>query len=314
MNINTHENQIKRLFFRFNIKFNNNSLYKAVERLNRYIYEGYTNTYYTDVFSYEKPLINFPTKEENINRIFIKLSRYINFYEKNGKYIDVIDNLSMKENKRSLYVFKDKILTEKRFIPKELTKMEYLEKQIRDQCGFLLETYIIAELNNNNFKCPVCENCSSLSLCDDRDCVIDSFRDAICIECYKMNKMTIFEIKTRNSYLISKNIRDGLLTVYAGDYISLNILKKINNYSLFIIIYARDTGEILLGKIVDYRIRANERYLYGLQEDINIGSLSSEVTCNDLRYIFSIKSSENYITNEESDLIAKEALNKLLKL
>lgn len=312
MLMNTHENQIKRLFFRFNIKFDNNSLYNAVNRLNKYIYEANTNPFYTNVYCYEKPLKTFLTKEENVNRICVKLNRYLNFYNKNGRYIDVIDNLSIKENKRPLYVFKDKILTEKRFIPKELTKIEYLEKQIKDQCGFLLETYIVAELNNNNFKCPVCNNYSTLSLCDDRDCVIDSFRDAICIECFKMDRMTIFEIKTRNSYVISKNIKDDQITVYAGDYISINILKKINIYSVYMLIYARDTGDVLMCKVQDYRIRANERYLYGLQENINIGSLSSEVTCNELTHIFNIKPSDNYITIEESDSIAKDALSRVL--
>lgn len=310
--MNIYENQIANFFYKYNITYDIESIQNAVDILKLKTKNAFSKPYYTQVYACKDILKTFMSNEEHINRIVIKLHKYLKSFRKNGEYIDVIDTLSIKEHKRPLYIFKDIDLKgEKRFAPITLNENQFLSKKCTDQCGYLLETYIITELNNNGFKCPECSSISCLTLCEDNENVIDSFRDAICLECYKQNIKTIFEIKTRNKEHIYKNIKDNKLKIYAGDYVSINTLIKLH-YSVYIILYARDTGDIIIGKIVGSRIRPNERYLYGLQEKLDIGSLASDIICINLNNICNIQISNNYITNEHADVLSLEALNRVL--
>lgn len=319
-NIDCYEKQLKIILKKFNIKYNHLFLKKIINFIYKSELRALSNPLYLKVLAENIPYTEYPTYDDNLKKLVNKAHRFINIFNRNRDNYDIIDTWSKLANKRSLYIFKDISnynFPNKRFVSIKLNLEDFLNKKLSDQYGYILENYIVYSLNKSEFKCPICNSKMSISLCIECDDSLDSFRDAVCSECYKNGVYTIYEIKTRNKNMIDKNtyiINNDLnlqkCEIYSGDYLSINTFLKIN-YSVFILLYARDTGDIYIGKIINKKLRPNERFLYSLQEGFECSSISSNVICN-IFYITNIGISDNFLTIDESDKLSKNALKIVL--
>jgi hypothetical protein len=326
---NCYEKQLKNILKKFNIKYNHIFLRKIINYIYNSELKALSNPLYLKVLAENIPYTKYPTYNDNLKKLVNKAYRFINIFNRNKDNYDIIDTWSKLANNWSLYIFKDISnynFPNKRFISIKLNLEEFLNKKLSDQYGYILENYIVYSLNKNEFKCPICKTKGSISLCIDCNESLDSFRDAVCGECYKNGIYTIYEIKTRNKNMIDKNIviKNNELNsfiesestnlqkceIYSGDYLSINTFLKIN-YSVYILLYARDTGDIYIGKIINKKLRPNEKFLYSLQEGFECASISSNVICN-IEYITNIGISDNFLTVKESDELSKNALKIVL--
>lgn len=311
----SYQKQLKKVFRNFNIKYNTNYINNIIKYIYNSELNALTNPLYLNVYADIIPYSTYPSYTDNLNKLINKANKYKKIFNKNINNYDIIDTWSLLANKRPLYIFKDikeYNFPEKRFIMKKLSLDEFLNKKLSDQYGYLLENYIIYSLNLNNFICPECNNKGCISLCIENDNTLDSFRDAVCSECYKKGIYTIYEIKTRNSNIIKKNITNNSESIiYSGDYISINTFLKIN-YSVYVILYARDNGDIFIGKIIDKKFRPNERFLYSLQEGINSSCISSNILCNNISFICNIGSANNFLSIDDSNNLTKNAIYNVL--
>lgn len=228
-----------------------------------------------------KIILSPPTYEEMV----IKLTEYINRakeYYKTQPFTKVIDlwaGGSIHEasplNKNIEYHSRMLQKQEKRFSGKIATFTEQITELITSSNGMLCEGHVIAFLNTK-FRCLECKTLGSIGWCDGYSLrSVDGFRDAICMNCYNNNIITIFEIKTRWESAIHKNKDHG---TYAGSFSAINSLMMIKA-NVYLVIASRDTGHIRVGKITSAKLRGNKNWLYSLQENLDIGGPSSYVSC-----------------------------------
>jgi hypothetical protein len=163
----------------------------------------------------------------------------------------------------------------KRFSAKKITPLEFVTDLINNSRGMLSEGYVISFLNVN-LKCPECKTIGNIGWCDGvSHKSVDSFRDAVCMNCHKNKVITLFEIKTRWEKVVTGNCKG----TYAGSFIALNTLMTINA-NIYLVIASRDTGDVRIGKITSAKMIGNHNWLYALQENLEWGSPSSFVTCS----------------------------------
>lgn len=299
---NNFERQIASIITKY--KLPNENLKSSVERMYNLLDISIKDNFYTTEPHYEPiPHRKFYTDFQNIDRFYNKLKMYQRSYRKYGS-IMVKDTYTEKYNKFPLYVYKDEEEYEpstKRFIAYEQSELEYLEEMTQTTQGYFLETYIIADLNARRWSCPCCKAKGSLGLCIERDDIIESFRDCVCLKCN-----SYFEIKTRTTnFFKNKN------NIYGGDYLSIHVLLTQKKHNVYLILYNRDNGEVYCGKIINCYLRGTEKYLYSIQEGIDIGYPSSNLKIDEFRYQITISPANDYITIEKSDQIASIVLNKI---
>ena len=162
----------------------------------------------------------------------------------------------------------------KRFKGEKVSVEKQIFDLVKSSKGILAEGHVIAFLNSG-LKCPICKVIGKLGWCDSiSDLNVDSFRDAVCMNCRDNGIVTLFEIKTRWEKTVYGN------GTYAGSFIALNTLMAIKA-NLYLVIASRDTGDVRIGRITSANIRGNRNWLYSLQENLGWGGPSSFVTCSD---------------------------------
>lgn len=257
------------------------------------------------------------TRKIILNRL-IKLCEKAPLYFKKFKKTKVTDNWALKiksivngmplnKNIRS-----HKRLLEyggKRFSGKNLTIKENVIEMIETSRDILAEGYIISFLNSG-LMCPECKSIGNIGWYEgmEIECT-DSFRDGICMNCFKNNKITLFEIKTKwENCVKNKN------NIYSGSFISLNVLLAMNA-KVYLIVASRDTGHIRIGKITHSKMRGNKRWLYALQENYNWGSPSSISYCEDGLKLLPVKMEplNNILTDKFCQDIFKEVIDNCIK-
>lgn len=304
MTNNNFEKQISLIISRFKLPVEN--LATSVSRIRKLLLFSVKDKFYTSEPSYENiPHKLFYSDFQNIERLYSKLKIYQRKYKQVGS-LKVVDTYAEKYNKRPLYIYneKDNCDLSKRFVIHEQSEKEYLQDKIQNTQGYFLETYIIAELNDMKWVCPCCKAKGSLGLCIESDDIIESFRDCICLKCN-----TYFEIKTKtNNFLANRYYSKN--TIHGGDYISINILLKQKKHDVYLILYNRDNGDLYCGKVINCYIRENEKYLYSIQEGINIGYPSSSLKIDEFKYQCTILPANDYITEEKSNQIASIVMDK----
>ena len=160
----------------------------------------------------------------------------------------------------------------KRFNGKVQTLREQITDMVKSSCGMLAEGYVIAFLNSG-LRCPECNEVGKIGWCDGiSHRSVDSFRDAICVNCQANGILTLFEIKTR-----WENTIDGQGT-FAGSFAALNTLMTMRA-NIYLVLVSRDTGDVRIGKITQGTMRGNKNWLYSLHENLGWGSPSSYVVC-----------------------------------
>lgn len=224
-----------------------------------------------------------PTEEESITKLVDICNRAQDYYSNtNYELYEIIDNWYIsanvkpgdplsKSNARHQLILKR---SGKRFTAKNITVKEEIDNILENCAGLLSEGWIISFLNSG-LKCPECKNTGHIGWCDIiPKSNIDAFRDAICMNCYHNNIITLFEIKTRWENTINNK------GTYAGSFIALNTLMTMKA-NIYLVISSRDTGLVRIGKITSSKMKANKKWLYALQENLNYGSPSSFVFCKD---------------------------------
>lgn len=228
------------------------------------------NSYYTDI----RPgniLTEIPSHSDCVDRIYRELVQDRNFFRRQKQYLDIIDDWAISSGKRKCSVDVESKDTP-RFMGKPMTEEEFLCKQAGQCEGILTEGFVVAHLNKHGC-CPECGAIESIGWCESSEERTNSFRDAICMNCYHNGIVTLFEIKSRwEKAIVGKN------TTYAGDYVALNALIGMQA-NVYIVIASRDTGIVRLGKVTFAFMKANERFLYSVQEKLGWGSPSTTVKC-----------------------------------
>lgn len=300
---NKFEKQISFIITRFKLPHEN--LKSSVERLCNLLNISMKDKFYTSEPVCENvPHKSFYSDFQNIDRFYDKLKMYQRSYRKYGSS-KVIDTYAEKHNKKPLFIFKDDIdMSTKRFVAYKQSELEYIEDKTLNTQGYFLETYIIADLNANKWICPCCKAKGSLVLCIESDDIIESFRDCICLKCN-----SYFEIKTKTTNFFT-NKYYSKNTIYGGDYVSIDILLKKKKHNVYLILYNRDNGDVYCGKIINCYIRENEKYLYSIQEGIDMGYPSSTLKIDDFKYQTTISPANDYITEEKSNQLASIVINK----
>jgi len=161
----------------------------------------------------------------------------------------------------------------KRFTGEKLSIKENLIDMVKNSRDTLAEGFVVSFLNSG-LKCPECKVVGKIGWCKGMDLYCsESFRDAICMNCYKKNKITLFEIKIRwEEYICDKN------NTYSGSFIALNVLFAMR-VNVYLVIVSRDTGNVRIGKITKTKMRGNKNWLYSLQENVGWGGPSSVSIC-----------------------------------
>lgn len=160
----------------------------------------------------------------------------------------------------------------KRFTGKAYTLRAQITDMVKESRGMLAEGYVIAFLNSG-LRCPECKSVGHIGWCDGiSHRSVDSFRDAICMNCYTTGIITLFEIKTRWENMT------GNPGTFAGSFVALNTLMTINA-NIYLVIASRDTGDVRIGKITYATVRGNKNWLYAIQENLGWGSPSSYILC-----------------------------------
>ncbi len=160
----------------------------------------------------------------------------------------------------------------KRYVGRDLTKEEYINKKIEGVSGIICELFVISFLNNSTFVCPICRQGHRLHLCNTSGV---PFCDAICMGCNSKGIKTVYEIKTRNE----RTMTDRNDTP-AGDWVSIEAYHR-KNINVILIVVSRDTGTIRVGRITRWKIIGKPRFMYGLQEHTKLSSPASHVFCED---------------------------------
>lgn len=164
----------------------------------------------------------------------------------------------------------------KRFSSEVITVKETVIDMIKSSSGMLAEGHVIAFLNSG-LKCPQCDTLGNIGWCDGvSKYSVDSFRDAVCMNCLGNGVVTLFEIKTRWERVVAS----GGNSTYAGSFVALNTLMAINA-NVYLVLVSRDTGDVRIGKITSAKMRGNHNWLYALQEGFKWGGPASYVTCSE---------------------------------
>lgn len=170
----------------------------------------------------------------------------------------------------------------KRFKGEQISIEKQIFDLVKSSKGILAEGHVIAFLNSG-LKCPICRVIGKIGWCDSiSDVGVDSFRDAVCMNCRDNGIVTLFEIKTRWEKTLHGN------GTYAGSFIALNTLMTIKA-NLYLVIASRDTGNVRIGRITSAKMRGNRNWLYSLQENLGWGGPSSFVTCTDGLHMLPVK-------------------------
>ncbi len=117
--------------------------------------------------------------------------------------------------------------------------------------GNMSELFIIYQLNELNIECPECKHTRCFATCNQA-----SFKDCVCNNCG-----AFFEIKTRFEYDVNR-----YTTLYGGSFTALNNRLEETNRNIYLLIVARDTGNIYISKIDKYRAKSNIFFSYFMQE------------------------------------------------
>ena len=261
---------------------------------------------------------NTPTHEFLVKRLLDLCSRALSYYKK-FPVTQVTDNWSSKiknieyamplnsseRNHKRLLEHGDK-----RFSGKELSIKENVLDMIKDVRGILAEGFVVSFLNSV-LRCPECKVLGKIGWCKglELDCS-ESFRDAICMNCYKKNKITLFEIKTRwENCIKNKNY------TRSGSFIALNVLFLINA-NVYLVVASRDTGDVRIGKITKAKMRGNKNWLYSLQENLRWGGPSSVSFCENGLHKLQVKMEKpllEIMTDNFCNEINKEVISKFFK-
>lgn len=265
------------------------------------------SSYYTDI----RPgniLTENPTYNECVDRIYRDLVQDRKFFRRQKQYVDIIDDWALSSGKRKCSI--DVVPKDTpRFISKPVSENDFLHKQANQCEGVLTEGFVVAHLNNHGC-CPECGVSKSIGWCESSEKKTNSFRDAICMNCYDMGIITLFEIKSRWENAIA-----GKNTTYAGDYIALNALIGMNA-NIYMVIASRDTGIVRLGKVTFAFMKANDRFLYSVQEKLGWGSPNTTVKCQyglvEMEHVMTPLI--NILTNEYCEKVGNDALMRLDKM
>jgi len=264
-----------------------------------------TKPYYTDI----RPGIiisESPTKKECVNRVYNELVKDRYYYQQRKGYVDITDEWAISSGKRKCST-NVKAKKTPRFVGRRITEEEYLIDNALSCEGDLAEGFVVAHLNNTAC-CPECGVSGSIGWCSSATDKTNTFRDAICMNCYGQDKITLFEIKTR-----WENAIRGKNTTYAGEYVALNALFAMKA-NVYIVIASRDSGIVRFGRITFAFMKANERFLYSIQEKLEWGGLSTTVKCGYGLIELEHKMNpplEQILTNDFCKEIGTTALKKL---
>lgn len=290
---------------------------------------NYTNRASDSVFKFMEKAVNMstmkgvpeghivknpPTREECIGKLLGLCERASEYYTKYPQ-TDVTDlwaerihklgdgeplNLSNQRHRRVW----DMSYGTKRFVGKVQTLRDQITDMVRNSRGMLSEGHVIAFLNTG-LKCPECESVGSIGWCDGiSKSNVDSFRDAICMNCHAIGVITLFEIKTRWERAV--NTRIG---TYAGSFTALNTLMTLRA-NVYLVIASRDTGDVRIGKITHATIHGNVNWLYALQENLYWGSPSSYVVCEG--GMFHIPAKMPFLVESLTDKYLESIYNEVL--
>jgi hypothetical protein len=224
-----------------------------------------------------------PTREDLINKLKGIGDRALNYYY-NLPYdqTDVTDQWAKAARVRHCDPLDTSIPLQKRvlsssgprFTSKVVSVKDTVIDLIKASHGMLAEGHVVAFLNSG-LKCPECKQIGHIGWCDGvSHRSVDSFRDAVCMNCHKKGIITLFEIKTRWEHIISKSGN----STYAGSFVALNTLMTLNA-NIYLVVASRDTGDVRIGKITSAKMIGNRNWLYALQEGFSWGAPSSYVIC-----------------------------------
>jgi hypothetical protein len=262
-----------------------------------------------------------PTKDDCVNKLVELGIRSLLYYSNlQHEQIEVTDNWARDAfvsygsplNKSVATHYRVLGRSSKRFTGKKITPVEKTIDIIKSSKGLLSEGYVVAFLNTE-LNCPECQVIGKIGWCDCfSNLSVDSFRDAICMNCLNNNVVTLFEIKTRWEKAI---LNDGIST-YAGSFIAINTLMTIKA-NMYLVVVGRDSGTVRIGKITSAKMRGNHNWQYALQEGLKWGSPSSFVTCADGLYEFPSKMTTRLLdifTTVFIEEVTTRALNILKEL
>ena len=317
-----------------NFKYGSFSIYKQIESITGEESFGkgkdYSERAYKFLFDYlersvdmkvmkgipdSKIILSPPTRKNCIDKLIRLCERAEKFYSKYPQ-TEVIDNwaerirhLRQGEPLRKSEQLKYSICSssKKRFSGKQTTLREQITHMVENSKGMLSEGYIISFLNSN-LRCRECNVMGQIAWCEGiSNKSVDSFRDAICVNCYR-NKgiLTLFEIKTRWEKMVKGK------GTYAGSFVALNVLMTLQA-NIYLVIVSRDNGNVRIGKITESNIRANKNWLYSIQEDFGYGSPSSYVMCGKgmFKMTNKMKPLVKNLTDDFCQGIFREVLSKI---
>lgn len=248
-----------------------------------------------------------PTYEQCVQKVAYELKNDQEFYRRQGGYLEIIDKWAFDQEKHKCSTAVES-QDEPRFIGKPMTENEFLRKQASQCEGILSEGFVVSYLNQN-VACPECGVTGKVGWCKSSTKTTNSFRDAVCMSCYEDGVFTLFEIKTRWDSAI-----DGKNTTYAGDYVALNALFSVGA-NVYMVVLARDTGIVRMGKVTFAFMKANEKFLYSVQERLGWGTPNTTVKCgmgiNPLRE--KTKPLVDILSKDILERIANEALEIVCK-
>jgi hypothetical protein len=224
-------------------------------------------------------ITHIPTTREMVDKLQRLCTRALPYYKKYPqtsvtdnwtKYTNIRDGSPMN---KSIQVHRRALESSgKRFSGKNISTESQVIDLVKSSRGMLAEGHVIAFLNTG-FKCPTCKVIGKIGWCDGMSYYsVDSFRDAVCMNCRDNGNITLFEIKTRWENAINGN------GTYAGNFCAINTLMTLNA-NVYLVIASRDSGNIRVGKITSATMRGNKNWLYSLQENLGWGSPSSYVEC-----------------------------------
>lgn len=196
----------------------------------------------------------------------------------------------------------------KRFSSRTMTTKEAVVDMIKTSNGMLAEGHVVAFLNSG-LKCPECKAVGKIGWCDGVTAKsVDSFRDAVCMNCHEKGIVTLFEIKTRWENIVA---REGNGT-NAGSFVALNTLMTINA-NVYLVVVSRDTGDVRIGKITSASMIGNRNWFYALQEGFTWGGPSCYVTCADgfMKCPVKMNPLVQCMSKEVFNSIATEAISRL---
>ena len=240
----------------------------ALNKIEQNLKSAYTSPWFNSITP-GKILTEKPELEDYIKFLTEEVTLQLINYTKYGNY-KIKDIWASFLNKRKCCLLPQNFSppTHKRFLSVKQTKEEFIDDYLTNIDGYLAEPYLAWALNVT-MPCPVCKikGCIALAgMSDSKHSV--AFQDAVCTNCLKNGEKTVFEFKLRNK---AQNTR-----IYGGNFTAVSSMIH-NKVNLYIVVFERDTGIIIIGKANSVYVKMNEKFLYTIQEKLDWGHPSSIV-------------------------------------